>query len=988
MAPRSRLFSGVPAALATIGLCACAGESTPEPRRERVQGEIGRPTNSLYADFAESRISGGPDGYAALDALPAAPGDGLRFDELSSYLGLYDVVPGWGLSWTDFDLDGDPDLFVADHMHYPSALYVNEGGLRFRKLEGSLGHDIYLDDHMGVWADFDGDALPDLYTANGFYRPDHLMRNAGDGRFQDVAAETGLSVDESGRGRSALWADFDGDGWNDLLVLNLRTPDYYYRNAAGRFEDATERSGMSNAFSKEGAVSGDLDGDLDLDVFLPVLRRGVPNVVWLNRGDGSFRAVDGGRASQEGGSHAAAMGDYDNDGDLDLYVAAHQDSPGALLRNRGDGSFEDVTAEAGITLESSGGRSAAFVDLDNDGWLDLFVACGGGLDGPSRANALYRNRGNGRFENVAGEAGLRGLSNGRTASAAFADYNLDGYLDIAVTNGGDALAISGQHLLYRNAGGTSRWLWVHAPAAPGNLDGIGAEVRLTLADGRVRVRRAGLVQTMGQNEPGAHFGLGEATGAAEVAVRWPSGREARVQGVPAGQRIVVRRPSESSYLRAHPAALVGDTHRGALEALLAHLGGALEPAPPTDPEVQSRLDELLAWKTTTDAAAQLEVPSAALDAAWSEEEQRFQLPRRMWLEQVAIGPFTMRDKPPKLHWDLAESVYEELVAGGDVLEVAERHGVRAWARVYKKGGSYAPNLGAEDESVRGYVEAGWLTPGHDLGALRRRCRSTPPSGAGGSLRTAAAPRRAGRPGPGEGVAGASCLPRGGRGGRAFRAAQRRGGGSPSRGAPARAAPRAPGAQGGAPCLCHGFRRGALDRGRGVPGRSAGCRGPRARPAGRPDDSPSLGPDHPGGRRGPRAARPHRRRDSHRAGGRGLRRRAPGSLDAAAARPRQLPVLRGCCPGGAGARAPALGSGPGRGARRARDPVAADPLRPDQRPVFGGPAAQRGDRPAHAGRGGGGAAVRHSRGAAVPALPVPGRSLPGGPGGAPAGGARC
>jgi hypothetical protein len=225
------------------------------------------------------------------------------FSDVSFETGVYDLVSAWGLSWTDVEGDGDPDLFVSNHMHYPSALYLNEGGVFLRRSRMPLGRDIDLDDHVGVWGDYDGDLDLDLYTANGFYRDDHLMKNDGGAAFSEVNASAGVTLGVRGRGRSAQWSDLDGDGWLDLLVFNLTSPDFCYRNNGdGTFSEVAREVGLQNSFLKDGAVIGDLDGDGDPDIYLLLMRGRQRNQLFLNRGDGLFIERSAGSGTDIDGS--------------------------------------------------------------------------------------------------------------------------------------------------------------------------------------------------------------------------------------------------------------------------------------------------------------------------------------------------------------------------------------------------------------------------------------------------------------------------------------------------------------------------------------------------------------------------------------------------------------------------------------------------------------------------------------------------------------
>jgi len=649
-------------------------------------------------------------------ALVAGPRDdgALAFDEVSLESGFYDLAAGWGLSWCDVDVDGLPDLFVSDHMHYPSALYLNRGGLRLERAASELGHLAGLDDHLGVWADVDDDGDPDLYTTSGVYLPDRLLRNLGGGRFEEASADYGLERGAQGRGRSCVWSDLTGDGRLDLLVLDLFSPDLFYlREPGGGFREEALAAGLYNSFGKEGAAVGDLDGDGDQDVYVPVHQGAVRNLLFLNRGDGTFveRSKEAG-IDLIGSSRSAALGDYDGDGRLDLYVARGDLRGDVLFRNRGDGAFEDATRGAGIALAGRGLRNAGFCDFDNDGWLDLYVSCGGPHDEPDVPNALLRNRGDGTFEDVTDSAGVAAVAPGNSASMAFADFDRDGYQDIALTRGAGARAISGPQLLFRNRGlrhgaHDGHWLLVHPRGGPGNREGFGARVRTRLEDGRELVRESPGARVMAQDEAPVHFGLAGQGSAREVAVRWPDGAQARMQGVPADSVVVVE-GAPARLVGSHPAALLGQVPTFDLAAALAR-AAALAPgaAPVPDAvELAARTDDVLAYALARELGAQAraQVGESELRAAWERLRPDLEQPALYYVEQVAVGTFTSAAAQPPLEHATATAIADGLRAGRDALELARGYGVRAWARVAKTVGD---DLGGD--ALRGYVESGWLS---------------------------------------------------------------------------------------------------------------------------------------------------------------------------------------------------------------------------------------------------------------------------------------
>ncbi|MAF11071.1 hypothetical protein CMK11_11535 [Candidatus Poribacteria bacterium] len=321
--------------------------------------------------------------------------------------------------------------------------------------------------------DYDGDGLLDIYLVNGRALPpsapnasaNALYRNNGDGTFTDVTAEAG--VGDTGYGVGCATGDYDGDGDTDIYVTNFERNALYRNNGDGTFTDVAAAAGVAcAAWSSSGAfVDYNADGRLDLYVanylafriedYEPCGGRlgtdcgpgdypGAADVLYRNNGDGTFTDVtrEAGVHSDEGKGLGVAVGDYDDDGDVDIYVA-NDDTRNFLYRNNGDGTFEDVTFWAGVGFsehgEPEGGMGAAFGDYDNDGRLDLVVT-----NYQDQVNSLYRNEGGGLFSDVSHTAGTALLTYPLVGwGTAFLDVDNDADLDLFVANG---------HLLVNVAG--------------------------------------------------------------------------------------------------------------------------------------------------------------------------------------------------------------------------------------------------------------------------------------------------------------------------------------------------------------------------------------------------------------------------------------------------------------------------------------------------------------------------------------------------------
>lgn len=381
---------------------------------------------------------------------------------------LFSAAGAQPLAWADYDMDGDLDLFVG-FRGGANRLYRNDSG-QFVDVAADVGLADEEETRAAAWGDFDGDGDLDLYVgfAADTGKPNRLYRNdpveGGGRRFTDVAAEAG--VWETGTTRQPVWVDYDGDGDMDLFVAFRDKPNRLYRNDGGTFTDVAAAAGVADARRTVGAVWFDMDGDSDLDLFV-ANQNGDEDGVFLNQGDGTFRDAAAemgmnqpGRA-EELGSVGVAVADYDNDGDLDLFVASY--GPDVLWQNQGGGTYRNV-AEGTPLAGDHHSVAAAWGDYDNDGAVDLYVGrfVAAVAEEP---DALFRNTGVG-FEDVTPPVVLeRGASHG----VAWGDIDLDGDLDLALANNHEA----GAHPLYVNglpadrAGrslhvavvdGTSRWL--------------------------------------------------------------------------------------------------------------------------------------------------------------------------------------------------------------------------------------------------------------------------------------------------------------------------------------------------------------------------------------------------------------------------------------------------------------------------------------------------------------------------------------------------
>jgi Tfp pilus assembly protein PilF len=467
-----------------------------------------------------------------------------------------------GVAVFDYDNDGWPDIFVANGGAIPSLRKTDSSysNRLFRNNRDGTFTDVTVragvaggDYAMGVAAaDYDNDGSVDLFVTG--VRSNTLYRNRGDGTFEDVTRRAGVASD----GRWAVaagWFDYDNDGRLDLFLVRYvawdpKTEPYcgefkpghrtychpkfyealpntlYHNEGGGRFRDVSGESGIGSHRGKGmGVAFGDYDGDGNLDIF--VANDTMPNFLFRNNGNGTFteRGLAAGVAYNPDGGASSSMGvdfrDYDNDGREDLFVTVLTNERFLLFRNIG-GEFSDTSGSSRIASSSLPwtGWGAGMFDLNNDGLKDLFSANGNVNDNADRISSRKSRQSNvvflNRGDGVFDAQTLAGEALHR--GAAFGDFDRDGRVDTVVTRLNEAPLV-----LYNRTPAAGHWIGFHLIGTRSNRDAIGARIRVTTPRGQQCNRITTSVGYAGSSDRVVHFGLGDDTKVTSLEIEWPSG---------------------------------------------------------------------------------------------------------------------------------------------------------------------------------------------------------------------------------------------------------------------------------------------------------------------------------------------------------------------------------------------------------------------------------------------------------------------------------
>ena len=473
-----------------------------------------------------------------------------------------------GVAAADVDGDGDVDFYVVGGNTMPNHFYRNEGDGTFLEVGAELGLDLV---HWGsgpAFGDFDGDGDVDLFIGAAAGHPHHMFENRLDEaarRFVDVTDATGIRLNADNT-VSATFFDYDRDGFVDLFLshwanpyeANKSTETVWRNNGDGTFSDLSVETGIASTLVEVATDwsftpnFSDIDGDGDGDLLMA--SDFTESQVFLNNDDGTFANVTDRDVIIDQAGMGAAVGDYDNDGDMDWFVTSiynidlldGQYIGNRLYRNNGRGAFSDVTRTARVD-DGGWGWGACAADFDNDANVDILHANGWytveGKDYSQDRVRFFHNTGPGTlvFRELAGEIGLTDDSQGR--GVACFDIERDGDVDVLIANNTGANVV-----LYRNeTTNDNHYLGVRLEGANANRLGIGARVTVTTAAGS-QIRDLGGRNNYVSHDPfEVHFGLAAAA-EADVEVLWPDGNTSTMRGVSADQQITLRQPATNLRL--------------------------------------------------------------------------------------------------------------------------------------------------------------------------------------------------------------------------------------------------------------------------------------------------------------------------------------------------------------------------------------------------------------------------------------------------------
>ncbi len=484
----------------------------------------------------------------SLDRFAHSEFDIGKFRDVGEKVGVNRYNQSGGAIMDDFDGDGRLDLAVTcNDITQSMSYYHNNGDGRFVDMSESAGVANQLGGLVCYQADYNNDGFLDIYIPRGAWVPHAvrptLLRNNGNGSFSDVTVGAGLL--DPLNSNAAAWADYDNDGWIDLFVACERQPNRLYRNRGdGTFVELAAKAGLDEKFEKfcKGCAWLDYDNDRFPDLYLNDL--GGKGRLYRNKGDGTFKNV-----GEELGIDGPAKGfpcwawDYDNDGWIDIFATSydltlkdvvrglmgqdHNRKSNRLYRNNQGKGFEDKTREAGLDMVFAT-MGCNFADLDNDGWLDMYLGTGDPNLALLIPNRMFKNAGGKRFAEITGTSGTGHLQKGH--GVACGDWDNDGDIDIFIETGGAVNGDKYHNVLFQNPGQGNHWLTVKLVGTRTNRAAIGARIKaVTSGEEAMTVHRhVTSGSSFGANPLRQTIGLGKSDRVALLQIDWPTSATTQV----------------------------------------------------------------------------------------------------------------------------------------------------------------------------------------------------------------------------------------------------------------------------------------------------------------------------------------------------------------------------------------------------------------------------------------------------------------------------
>lgn len=555
--------------------------------------------------------------YAVLDTSPNSNENGsndfqVTFVDVAARAGLTEPIiyggidkkryiietNGCGVAFIDYDNDGWVDILLLNGTRLEGFPRGKEPGLKLyhNNRDGSFTDETARSGLTRAgWAsgicvgDYDNDGNEDVFIT--YWGQNVLYRNEGRGRFTDVTAKAGVATKGTRWGSGCTFIDYDRDGKLDLFVADYLTFDpakvpepgkganclwkgvpvncgpkglpadtniLYRNNGDGTFADVSEASGISRVHNRYSmtAIVTDFDNDGWPDIYIAC--DSTASILYRNKGDGTFNdvALETGSAYNEDGQPQAGMGvavgDYNNDGFLDIFKTHFADDLPALYKNMGRGFFEDASRAAGFDHTKYIQWGTGLVDLNNDGWPDIFTVTGNVYpevekffkEYPHRSPRLiYRNLGDGRFKDVTAMCGPGAKEIHSSRGCAFADFDNDGDIDVLIMNMNEPPSLLRNDYISGAGRGANNWLKLKLTGTQSNRSAIGARVHLKVGPRLQTQEVTSQSSYYSHNDLRLHFGLGENTRADQVEIRWPNGQTEIIKDIAANQIVTIKEGS-------------------------------------------------------------------------------------------------------------------------------------------------------------------------------------------------------------------------------------------------------------------------------------------------------------------------------------------------------------------------------------------------------------------------------------------------------------